>query len=157
MANKPWRVAYEGHDAAGREQIWVFHIKDTTPLSADLRTAHDLADLVDTWLTAKWQNISDQGTSLDDIKVTSVVDFWNGTVAEQYVKPMTVSGSLGPTDGKLPVGTCAWAKAQVAEVFKGNHGGYHSSYAEHSGWMTSSGRYDAVCHRCRTVALPMTT
>lgn len=139
-ATKTWRVALEGTGGDGAQLVAVFHIKDQTPLDADLRTAHQMADEIDSWLTTHWLAMSDSAYVLNDIKVTSDVRYWLGEVADQYVKVKNLSGTLAGNDGDVPRGSCAWAKLTVASVFKGNHGGIHSSPIRHSGYVNSSGK-----------------
>jgi hypothetical protein len=143
MANKPWRVAYQATGRDGEEVVWVFHVKDSTPLSADLRSASALATIVDGWLTTAYRGLADSTLVLHDIKVTEDVDYWNGTVADQAIKSIELAGTLTGLDHKASEGICVWSKAQIAEVFKGNHGGWHTPPMLHSTWLTNAGQWDS--------------
>jgi hypothetical protein len=139
VANKPWRVAFQSTGRNNEDVVTVFHVKDSTPLSADLRSASDLADVVNGWLTTLYRGLADSQLTVHDLKVTEVVDYWNGTIADQHVKSIELAGTLTGLDHEASEGICVWSKAQVSEVFKGNHGGWHTPPQLHSTWLTSSG------------------
>ncbi len=133
MSNTIWRVSFEGTGSHNEDVVTVLHVKDHTTLDIDNLDASQVCDNVDTWLTTLYLNMAATSYTLVAIKATEEVEWWNHAIGRQHVKAKGVFGTRAGADGKTPWGMCFWSKLGIAEVFKGNHGGYHTPPVMNSG------------------------
>ena len=132
-----WRVAFQGTFSSAIQIVNVLHVKDDPVLGPDARSAHQMADELDTWLSTLWRAQATPHVVLDTIKVTETQTSSDTSPAEQWVKDIGLAGSRAGADGLLDPALCLWTKSLVAQSFKGNHGGIHAppSY-DQSDWQT---------------------
>ena len=137
---KTWRVSFEVLGTAGDLEVSTFHVVDRPDTLGGGLSAGGVCDVVDTWLTTPFHNLVPADSTFQRIVASEDVEFWiPGTSGSAAEKVVSVTGTLGPPDGKLPRECTLWGKASTDTAKRYARGGLHAPSPRSSTYLQAGG------------------